>query len=170
MPSVPEVSEIGQSFHTTHDIVRQIRVDQLHIKNFDYAAECVSVIELDHELELNRSTYTSVELCRDPITVNVDPQFPVFLGMDINVAGHVESAQGTDSLEAELVSFPYMGDEGFSTMTVEIDDISVRIRPVWKLDPFLIAQTGTEFVECANVLRGKCCRKAGLSGAIDEAD
>ena len=139
MPSVLEVSEISQSFHTTHHIVRQIRVDQLHIKDIDDAAESVSVIELDHELELNCSTYISVELCRDPITVHVDLQFSVFLGVDINVAGHVESTQVADSLEAELVSFPYMGDERFSTITVEKDDISVRIRPVWKLDPFLIA-------------------------------
>ena len=170
MPPLREVSEIIQSFHTTHNIVRQIRVDQLHIKDVDYGAESVSVIELNHELELNRRTYIAVELCRDPISVHVDPQFPVFLGIDINVAGHVEPAQVADPLEAELVSFPYLGDERSSTMIVEIDDISVRIRPVWKLDPFLIAQTGTEFVECANVLRGKCCRKAGLSGAIDEAD
>ena len=78
MPPLREVSEIIQSFHTTHNIVRQIRVDQLHIKDVDYGAESVSVIELNHELELNRRTYIAVELCRDPISVHVDPQFPYF--------------------------------------------------------------------------------------------
>ncbi len=69
----------------------------------------------------------------------------------------------------QLVSFPYMGDEGFSTVTVEKDNISVRITPVWKLDPFLVAQTGAKFVKGTDMLRGECWEPV-LAGAIDQAD